>query len=326
MSLWSRVLLRITVLAVLAMPVVAEAQQQVARMWRVGVLANEPWSPLAGLREGLRQLGYTEGQNLDFEHRWFEGRAERLPALAADLVRLRVDVIVTVAVPAALAAKQATATIPIVMGLAGDPVGVGLVSSIARPGGNITGVSVLAAELEPKRLELLKELLPKLSRVAVLWNPKNPYGAIATKHARSGAEKLGLRLDLVGVGAADEFDRGFASLTQLRPEAMVVIADQFLLGHRTRIADYVVRNRLPSAYTYREHVEAGGLLSYSTNYYDSFRRAATFVDKIFKGAKPADLPVEQADRFELVINVKAVKALGVTIPPSLLLRIDHIIE
>jgi len=312
-------------LGLLAMPFVADAQQA-GRVWRIGVLANEPWPPIEGLREGLRQLGYTEGQTLSFEYRWFQGRAERLPALAADLVRLKVDVIVTVATPATLAAKQATPTIPIVMGLVGDPVGAGIVSSLARPGGNVTGVSVLAAELEPKRMELLKELLPNLSRGGVLWNPTNPYGVIATKHAQRAAQELGLSLDLVPVRAADDLDQAFSSLTRLRPEATVVIADQLLLSLRTRIADYMARSRLPTAYTYREHVEAGGLLSYSTNYYESFRRAATFVDKILKGAKPADLPVEQPMRFELVINMKTAKALGLTIPQSILIRADKVIE
>ncbi len=306
-------------------PLGTEAQQA-RKVWRIGVLANEPWRPIEGLRDGLRQLGYIEGQTLSFEYRWFRGEAAQLPALAADLVRLNPDVIVTVATPATLAAKQATATIPIVMGLIGDPVGAGIVTSIPRPGGNVTGVSVLAAELEPKRLELLKELLPALSRVGVLGNATNPYGAIAMKHAQGGAPSLGLTLELVAVRGASDLDEAFSSLTRHRPGAILVVADQLLLAQRTRIADYMTRSRLPSAYTYREHVEAGGLFSYSTNYYEAFRRAATLVDKILKGAKPRDLPIEQADRFELVINVKTAKSLGLTIPPSVLLRADQVIE
>ncbi len=312
-------------LSLLSAALAADAQPA-GKIWRIGVLANEPWRPIEGLREGLRQLGYTEGKTLTFEYRWSQGQADRLPALAADLVRLKVDVIVTVSTPATLAAKQATATIPIVMGIVGDPVGAGIVSSLARPGGNVTGVSTLGAELEPKRLELLKELLPNLSRVGVLWNPTNPYGVIAVQHAQRAAQTLGLSLDLVPVRAADDLDRAFSSLSRLRPAATLVIADQLLLSHRTGIADYMARSRLPTASTYREHVEAGGLLSYSTNYYEAFRRAATFIDKILKGAKPTDLPVEQPTKFELVINLKTAKALGLTIPQSLLFRADQIIE
>lgn len=321
-----RPLISLTLGLCLAGSSVATEAQQARKVWRIGVLANEPWRPIDGLRDGLRQLGYTEGQGLSFEYRWFRGQAAQLPALAADLVRLNPDVIVTVATPATLAAKQATVTIPIVMGLIGDPVGAGIVSSIARPGGNVTGVSVLAAELEPKRLELLKELLPNLSRVGVLGNATNPYSAIAMKHAQRGAPSLGLTLEFVAVRGVHDLDEAFSSLTRQRPEAILVIADQLLLTQRARIADYMIRSRLPSAYTYREHVEAGGLFSYSTNYYESFRRASTFVDKILKGAKPGDLPIEQTDRFELVINFKSAKALGLTVPPSMLLRVDQVIE
>jgi ABC-type uncharacterized transport system substrate-binding protein len=225
-----------------------------------------------------------------------------------------------------LAAKQATTTIPIVMGMVGDPIGAGIVSSLARPGGNVTGLSVLAAELEPKRLELLKEVLPNLARVGVLWNPTNPFGVIAVQQAQRAAQTLGLSLDLVPVRAAHELDHAFSSLTRLRPEAMLVISDQLLLSQRTRIADHMARSRLPTAFTYREHVEVGGLLSYSTNYYAAFRRAATFVDKILQGTKPADLPVEQPMTFELVINLKTAEALGLTIPPTLLFQADEVIR
>jgi len=312
-------------LALLVAPLAADGQPG-GKIWRIGVLANEPWAPMDGLREGLRQLGYTEGKTHSLEYRWYQGQAERLPALAADLVNLQVDVIVTVATPATLAAKQATTMIPIVMANVGDPIDTGIVASLARPGGNVTGLSVLTAELEPKRLELLKEVLPNLSRVGVLWNPTNPFEAIAVQHAQRAAQTLGLSLHLVPVRAAHDLDRAFSSITRLRPEAMLVIADQLLLSQRTRIADHMARSRLPTAFTHRAHVEVGGLLSYSANYYESFRRAATFVDKILKGAKPADLPVEQPTRFELVINMKTAKALGLTIPPSVLMRADEVIQ
>ena len=311
--------------SILLTPLAGEAQQT-GKTPRIGVLANEPWAPLDGLRDGLRQLGYVDGRTITIDYRWFRGRPEQLASLADELVNARTDVIVTVATPAVLAAKRATTTIPIVMGLIGDPVGSGIVTNIARPGGNITGVSVLSAELEPKRLEVLKELVRGLSRVAVLGNATNPYGAIAIKYAERGAESLGVKLDVISVHGAADLDEALSNLTRQRPQAVLVPGDQFLLSQRTRIAEYMARNRLPSAYTYREHVEVGGLVSYSTNYYESFRRSATYVDKILKGAKPGDLPVEQVDRFYLVINVKTAKALGLTIPQSLLVRADEIIQ
>jgi putative ABC transport system substrate-binding protein len=212
------------------------------------------------------------------------------------------------------------------MGLIGDPVGAGIVTNIARPGGNVTGVSVLAAELEPKRLEVLKELVPGLSRVTILRNASNPYGVIATRHAEGRAERLGLKLETISVRGADDLEEALSNLTRQRPQAVLVPADQLLLAQRTRIAEYMARNRLPSAYTYREHVEAGGLVSYSTNYDESFRRSAVYVDRIVKGARPGDLPIEQVDRFDLVINLKTATALGLTIPPSLLAQADRVIE
>jgi ABC-type uncharacterized transport system substrate-binding protein len=310
---------------VLVTPRVAATQPR-DKVWRIGVLANEPWSAIDGLRDGLRQAGYVDGQTIRLEYRWFQGRPERLPTLAADLVRMNVDVIVTVASPATLAAKHTTTIIPIVMNAVGDPVGARIVPSLAHPDGNVTGVSFLAAELEPKRLELLKESMPNRSRVGVLWNPTNPYNVIATKNAQRAAPALGLSLELVPVRSADDLDRAFATLARFHPEATLVIADQVLLSQRQRIAEYMTRNRLPIVSSYREHVDAGGLLSYATNSYESFRLVATFVDKILKGAKPADLPVEQPTKFELVVNMKTAKALGLTIPPSLLLRADHVIE
>ena len=300
--------------------------QQAVKVWRLGVLANEPWPPIEGLQQGLRELGYIDGQNLRFEYRWAEGRSERFRALATDLVSLKVDAIVTWGTPATVAARQATTTIPIVMGAIGDPIGAGVVSSLARPGGNVTGLSALTAELEAKRLELLKELLPSVSRVAVLSNPANPYCVIAVKHARLGAQALGLKLDVVEMQETGDLDRALLAVSQQHPDAALVIADPVLVSHRKRIAEFMTKNRLPAAYTYREHTEAGGLISYSTNYYDSFRRAAAYVDKIFKGAKPGDLPIEQPTKFELVVNMKTAKALGIKIPNSILLRADKVIE
>ncbi len=312
-------------LGILAAPLAADAQQAV-RAYRIGVLGNDPWPALEGLRQGLRELGYIEGQNLHFEYRWVEGRSDRFPALAADLVRLKVDAIVTWGTPGTSAAKQATTTIPIIMAATGDPVGAGLISSLARPGGNITGQSSLAAELEAKRLELLKELLPSLSRVGVLFNAANPYTVPAVKHARLAAQVLGLKLDLVDVRTADDLDSALLTLTRLRPDAALVMAEPFLVSRRARITEFMAKSQFPAAYSQREYVETGGLIAYATNYYELFRRAATFVDKILKGAKPADLPVEQPTKFELVINLKTARALGLTIPQSLLIRADKVIE
>ena len=300
--------------------------QQTDRMRKIGVLANEPWSAIDGLRQGLRELGYIEGHNLRLEYRYAEGQTERYPALAAELVTLPVDAIVTTGTPAALAAKRTTTTIPIVMATGGDPVGTGAVSNLARPGGNITGLSSLTSEVDAKRFELLRELLPTLSRVGVLMNPVNSFNIIAAQHVRSVAETLGVGLDFVEVSAEAEFDEAFHSLRRLHPDAVVVIADAFLLGHRTRIAQFMAESHLPAIYAYRAHVEAGGLMTYATNFRDLFRRAAIYVDKIFKGAKPGDLPIEQPTKFEFVINLNTAKALGLTIPPVLLARADEVIE
>jgi putative tryptophan/tyrosine transport system substrate-binding protein len=302
--------------------VIAQAQ---TRLWKIGVLANESWPPLEGLRHGLRDLGYVEGKSHRFEYRFAQGRAERFPALASDLVNLPVDLIVAWGTPASLAAHQATSTIPIVMS-AGDPVGAGIVSNLARPGGNVTGMSVQMAEQEGKRLELLKKVLPSFSRVAVLSNPSNPYCVIAVREARLGATALGLQFELVEASDSHNLDDAFLKLSRVRPDAVLVVADPFLAGERTRIAEQMVKIRLPSIFSYHEHVVAGGLMTYTTNYYDVFRREGLFIDKIFKGAKPGDLPVQQPTKFELVINLKTAKALGLTIPPSLLALADEVIE
>jgi putative tryptophan/tyrosine transport system substrate-binding protein len=302
--------------------VIAQAQ---TRLWKIGVLANESWPPLEGLRHGLRDLGYVEGKSHRFEYRFAQGRAERFPALASDLVNLPVDLIVAWGTPASLAAHQAISTIPIVMS-AGDPVGAGIVSNLARPGGNVTGMSVQMAEQEGKRLELLKKVLPSFSRVAVLSNPSNPYCVIAVREARLGATALGLQFELVEASDSHNLDDAFLKLSRVRPDAVLVVADPFLAGERTRIAEQMVKIRLPSIFSYHEHVVAGGLMTYTTNYYDVFRREGLFIDKIFKGAKPGDLPVQQPTKFELVINLKTAKALGLTIPPSLLALADEVIE
>jgi putative ABC transport system substrate-binding protein len=298
---------------------------EAVRLWKIGVLANESWPPLEGLRHGLRDLGYLEGKSHLFVYRFAQGRAERFPALAAELVGLPVDLIVSWGTPASLAAYQATKTIPIVMS-AGDPIGAGIVSSLAHPGGNVTGMSVQMAEQEGKRLELLKKLNPSLSRVAVISNPSNPYCAIAVREAQLGATALGLQIDLLEASDARSLEDVLPMLSRVGAEAVLVVADPFLAGERVRLADQMIKNRLPSIYSYHEHVVAGGLMTYTTNYYDVFRREGQFIDKIFKGAKPGDLPVQQPTKFELVLNLKTAKALDLAIPPSMLALADEVIE
>jgi putative ABC transport system substrate-binding protein len=270
-------------------------------------------------------LGYVEGKSHVFLYRFAQGQAERFPVLAAELVNLPVDLIVAWGTPASLAAHKATETIPIVMS-AGDPVGAGIVSGLAHPGGNITGISVQMAEQEGKRLELLKKVLPSFSRVAVLSNPSNPYCTIAVGEARRGAAALGLQVDLVEASDARGLEAAFLTLSRMRTDAVLVVADPYLAGERVRIADEMIKQKLPSIYSYHEHVRAGGLITYTTNYYDVFRRQGLFIDKIFKGAKPGDLPVQQPIKFELMLNLRTAKALDVTIPPSLLALADEVIE
>jgi putative tryptophan/tyrosine transport system substrate-binding protein len=310
--------------AVLAAPYTVEAQQA-GKIPRVGILAQN--SPLwEDFRQGLRDLGYVEGRTIVIEYRWGEGSDERFPQLAADLARLGADVIVTWGTPATLAAKNATNTIPIVMAASGDPVGTRLIGSLARPGGNITGLSSQNAGLEAKRLELLKELVPTLSHVAVLGNPANPLHDGFVREMRDTASQLGVRLELVGVQGSTEFDAAFATMTKKRPDALIVETDNFLYFHRKRIVDFTTKSRLPAVFTHKGFADAGGLVVYGANYSALFRHAAIYVDKILKGAKPADLPVEQPTTFELVINLKTAQALGLTIPPSLLLRADQVID
>ena len=303
----------------------AATAEAAGRIWKIGVLANEAWPPLEGLRHGLRDLGYLEGKSHLFVYRFAQGRAERFPALATELVGLPVDLIVSWGTPASLAAYQATKTIPIVMS-AGDPIGAGIVSSLAHPGGNVTGMSVQMAEQEGKRLELLKKLDPSLSRVAVISNPSNPYCAIAVREAQLGATALGLQMDVLEASDARSLEDVFQMLSRVGAEAVLVVADPFLAGERVRLADQMIKNRLPSIYSYHEHVVAGGLMTYTTNYYDVFRREGRFIDKIFKGAKPGDLPVQQPTKFELVLNLKTAKTLDLAIPPLVLALADEVIE
>ena len=290
------------------------------------MLANEWWPPIESLREGLRELGYVEGESLRFDYRWAEGRNDRHPILAAELVALPVDVIVTWGTPAALAAKGATSAIPIVMGAIGDPVRVGVVTNLARPGGNITGFSSATFEMEEKRLELLKELLfSRLSRVAVLTT-NNPALPLTIQYMQRAAAAFGLTLQPLEVREEKDFDAAFDAIRRDRPDAAMALADPFLGGHQARIAAFMADIRLPAMYAYRHAVELGGLISYATNYHHLFRRAAGYIDRILKGTSPGDLPVQQPTKFELVINLKTAKALGLEVPPTLLARADEVIE
>jgi len=312
-------------------PLAAEAQQA-AKIPRIGYLtvdlAANPDLHEA-FHQGLRDLGYVEARNLVIEYRDGKGKFERLPALAAELVALKVDVIVAPGTPHALAAQQATRTIPIVLTGAGDPVASGLVSSLARPGGNVTGLSMLTPELVGKRLELLKQAVPGVSRVAVLWQPGD-YGERTEKdilkEAEVTARALGVRLQVVEARGPQDFDRAFSDMTRARAGALIVLGSSMFFTERRRLVDLTAKHRLPGVYSARDSVDVGGLMSYGANLADMFRRAATYVDKILKGAKPGDLPVEQPTNFELVINLKTAKALGLTIPQSLLLRADQVIE
>jgi len=315
--------------SLLAVPLVAEAQQP-AKVPRIGFLGNSTAALEANLvgpfRDGLRDLGYVEGRNILIEYRWAEGKYERFPALIAELVALKVDVIVTAGTPAALAVQKAAPSIPLVMVAVGDPIGVGLVASLARPGGNITGLTSIAPELEGKRLELLRQVIPKLSSIAVLWNPDNSFHVGSLKETRAAAQVLGIKLQLLGVRVSEEFPAAFAAILRERPGALLVLADRIFLHNRVGIVEFEAKHRLPGVYAYRELVEAGGLMSFGPSYAGMHRRAAYYVDKILKGAKPADLPVEQPTKFELVINLKAAKALGLTIPQSVLIRADEVIR
>ncbi len=328
-TVWLTVALTLGLLA----PPMAAAAQPPAKVARIGYLSAASLAVNAHMheafRQGLRDLGYVEGQNVVIERRSAEGKLERLPALAAELVGLKVDVIVTGDTPAALAAKQTTSTIPIVFAAAADAAGSGLVASLARPGGNATGLSFFGPELVGKCLELLKEAVPGVTRVAILWQP-GAHGQRAQRdmlaEAEVAARALAVRLQFVEARGPDDFDRAFSAITKERAGALSVLTTITFFAERRRLVDLAAKNRLPAVYPWREAVNAGGLMSYGVSIPDLFRRAATYVDKILKGAKTADLPVEQPTRFELVINMKTAKALGLTIPQSILVRADHVIQ
>jgi putative ABC transport system substrate-binding protein len=310
----------------LAAPLAARSQQ-VGKVYRIGILETIPASRNAAnvdaLRKGLRDLGYVEGRNLIIEYRSADGRAERFPDLASELVRLKVDLIVTRGTPAAEAAKNATGTVPVVMA-AMSPLSV--VASLAHPGGNITGVTTFSTELTGKRIELLKELVPNLTRVALLHNMGNPAAPPEWEETRTAARSLGVQAELLDVRRQDDLGRAFELAVRQHVDAFLIGFDGLTQMHQQTIVDLVARKRLPAAYPAREFVEAGGLIAYSVNYPDLYFRFASFVDKIFKGAKPAEIPVEQPTKFELVLNLKTAKALGLTIPQSVLLRVDQVIQ
>ena len=308
----------------------APVQAQTRGVAKIGVLS--PFSPAVAeswhqaLRQGLRDLGWIEGKNIAIEYRFADGKSDRLGPLAAELVRQKVDVIVTAVNTDTLADKNATKTIPVVMASAGDPVAFGLVQSLARPGGNVTGLSQIAPELSGKRLELLKEMVPHLSRVAVLWNPKGITSPISWKESQEPARELGLHLESIEVTSAERLDKGVEKAKSSRVGALAIMPDPLFAGNLKTIAELAVKSRLPAIFHLPEFVDAGGLVAYGPDRVDMFRRAASYVDKILKGAKPADLPVEQPMKFELVINLKTAKQIGVSIPQSVLYKADRVIK
>jgi putative ABC transport system substrate-binding protein len=315
--------------ATAAWPLGARAQQA-EKVYKIGLLtagAGAAVRNLQGvLRDGLRELGWIEGKNLIFEAKYAEDDLDRLPALAAELVSLDMDVIVTVGTLAPLAAKQATSTIPIVMAFSGDPVGSGLVASLAHPGGNVTGLSGMAPDLGGKRLELLQELLPGMSRVAVLWNAANPYSALSFKETVGAARMLAVELQSLEVRTPANIDGALEAAAGGRADALITVEDPLTIDHREKIAEFAIRKRLPMMAGFKMFADAGGLISYGPNPGDFVRESVGYVAKILRGAKPGDLPVEQPTKFELVINLKAAKALGLTIPPLVLARADEVIE
>jgi len=325
---------RALLLAAAAWPALAWAgaarAQEPAKVARIGLLSSYTPSDAAAwhqaFRLGLRDLGWVEGKNINIEYRYAEGRRARIPDLAADLVRLKVDVIVASLVGDARAARRVTRAIPIVMVAATDPIAFGLVESLARPGGNVTGLTQMSVELGGKRLELLKEMIPKLSRVAVLWNPQRRLAQLAWKELQLPARQLGVQLHSLEVRSADDLNKAFEDAVSARAGAIFILSSPTLGLNLNQIAGLAAKSRLPSTHQWSEFAEAGGLVTYGPDRDDLYRRAATFVDKILKGAKPGDLPVEQPTKFELVINMKTARALGLTIPQSILLRADRVIE
>jgi ABC-type uncharacterized transport system substrate-binding protein len=313
-------------LGVLVEPVVAPAQQPAGKHPRIGFLGDVPPFLDEAFRQGLRELGYVDGQNIVIEHRAAEWKYERLPGLAAELVRLKVDVIVAASPPATEAAKQATRTIPIVFTVVGDPVAAGFVASLARPGGNLTGLATIGPELLGKQLEMLRRIAPKIFRVAILSNPSQGGHRLAVRQAEGASQALGVQLQVVEAHTPAEIETAFAAMTSQRAGGLIVLRDAVFRAQRAQIVALAAKNRLPAVYGLREEAEAGGLIAYGASVPQNFRRAATYVDKILKGAKPADLPVEQPTKLELVINLKTARALGLTIPPSLLGQADEVIE
>ena len=306
----------------------ANAQQPDAPR-RIGVLVGvspESKEPLQGFRQGLRDAGYAEERDVVIEWRYANGHYEEIPQLAADLVERKVDVIVVDATPAARATLRATSTIPIVMAAVADPVGSGLVASLAHPGGNITGLSLMMTDLTAKRLQLLKEAIPRAARVAILWNPDTPPHRNVIQELKAVAPSLSIELTFVSVRRPEEFDAAFSAASRVRARALYVIEDPFFLVHRPTLLKLASKARLPAMYGLRQFVDAGGLISYGANASDLFRRSAGYVDRILKGAKPADLPIEQPTKFELVVNLKTARALGITMPESILLRADEVIR
>ncbi len=313
-------------LGVLAEPVAAAAQQPAGKLPRIGFLGDVPPFLDEAFRQGLRELGYVDGQNIAIEHRASGWKYERLPGLAAELVRLKVEVIVAASPPATEAARQATRTIPIIFTVVGDPVAAGFVASLARPGGNVTGLATISPEMLGKQLEMLKQIVPKISRVAILLNPDQGGHRLAVRQAEGAVRALGVQLQILEARTASEIDTAFAAMTSQRAGGLVVLRDAVFRAQRAQIVGLAAKNRLPAVYGLREEAEAGGLMAYGASVPQNFRRAATYVDKILKGAKPADLPVEQPTKFELVINVKTARALRLTIPSSLLAQADEVIE
>ena len=324
-----RLLLLLVLSLVFAAPLAAGAQPA-AKVTRIGVLSGGTPAIYAtrheALRQGLRELGYIEGKNFVLVYRYAEGKHERLPDLAAELVRLNVDLILTYGDLQVRAAQRATHTIPIVVGLAGDLVGPGYAGSLARPGGNITGLVTVAPETAPKRLELLKTAFPTVSRVAMLWNPTNTSNAAQVKETETAARGLGVQLLSSEVRRPEDFDGAFRAALRGRADALLAFGDGVLVTHGASIVDFAAKNRLPAMYGNYDYIEAGGLMFYGPSNVEMFRRAATYVDRILKGAKPGDLPIEQPTKFDLVINLKSAKALGLTIPQSVLARADQVIE
>jgi putative ABC transport system substrate-binding protein len=315
-------------IGVLACARVANAQQT-GKVWRIGFLSNgarPPDGAPPALRQALQALGYAEGKDIVYEGRWGEARSERLPALAAELVALKVDLFVTNGAPAATAAKQATSMIPVIAVFAGDAVETGLVASLARPGGHVTGVNDPAAVLSAKRLEILKEVLPASKRIAVLWNAGDNAMTLRYRQIEKAAEMLRISIEPLGVREPDDFDVALAAMSRARPDALMMVSDALTGLNRQRVVDYAATHQIPAIYEFASVVKAGGLMSYGTDPGENFRLAADYVAKVLKGAKPGELPVEQPNRYLLVINLKTAKALGLTIPQSLLLRTDELIQ